>query len=141
MIPAAAQFEAQGAFAPAGVGVGQNLLVRSEVRADRVCWLNPAARAGAIGAYLARLEDLRQALNRDLTLGLFSFEGHLVIYPPGASYRRHLDQFRGVELRTLTAILYISIPTDKAPTAAPCAIYTDPNRPDHYETIALRGFE
>ena len=135
---AAAALEAQGAFAPAGVGRGRDLLVRSAVRSDRVCWLDPAARDGAIGAYLARLEDLRQALNRDLTLGLFSFEGHLALYPPGACYRRHLDQFRGVELRTLTAILYLN-PDWQPADGGTLRLYTDPDRPGHYETIAPRG--
>jgi SM-20-related protein len=135
---AAASLEAQGAFAPAGVGRGRDLLVRAAVRSDRVCWLDPAARDGAIGAYLARLEDLRQALNRDLTLGLFSFEGHLASYPPGACYRRHVDQFRGVELRTLTAILYLN-PDWQPADGGTLRLYTDPDRPDHYETIAPRG--
>jgi len=134
----AAALEAQGALRPAGIGRGQDLLVRSEVRSDRVCWLDPEARDGAIGAYLARLEDLRQALNRDLMLGLFSFEGHLALYPPGSCYRRHLDQFHGVELRTLTAILYLN-PDWQPADGGTLRVYTDPGRPDHHETIAPHG--
>jgi SM-20-related protein len=134
----AAALDTQGAFKPAGIGRGQDLSVRSEIRSDRVCWLDPAARDGAIGAYLARLEDLRQTLNRDLSLGLFSFEGHLASYPPGSFYRRHLDQFRGIELRTLTAILYLN-PDWQPADGGTLRVYTDPDRPDHYETIAPIG--
>ncbi|WP_295456652.1 2OG-Fe(II) oxygenase [uncultured Thiodictyon sp.] len=134
----AAVLRAQGAFKPAGIGRGEDLLVRSEIRSDRVYWLDPAAREGAIGAYMARLEDLRQTLNRDLMLGLFSFEGHLASYPPGSFYRRHLDQFRGVELRTLTAILYLN-PDWQPADGGTLRVYTDPDRPDHYETVAPIG--
>ena len=41
------------------------------------------------------LNTLRGALNERLLLGLFSLEVHYALYPPGAFYRRHLDQFRG----------------------------------------------
>jgi SM-20-related protein len=108
------------------------------VRADRICWLDPDDRQGAIGAYLGRLEALRQALNRELSLGLFSFEGHLAIYPPGAFYRRHLDQFRGSEQRTLTAILYLN-PGWQHEDGGVLRLYTDPKRPDHSEGIAPQG--
>ena len=134
----AGQLEAEGGFKSAGVGRGQALSIRSEVRSDRVCWLDPASRDGAIGAYLARLDALRQGLNRDLCLGLFSFEGHLAIYPAGSYYRRHLDQFRGVELRTLTCILYLN-PDWQPADGGILRIYTDPARPDHFDEIAPVG--
>jgi SM-20-related protein len=98
----------EGAFRHAGVGRGTDLRVRPEVRTDRVCWIDRARCSAAQLAYLDRLEALRQVLNRTLYLGLFDFEGHLAVYPRGSYYRRHLDQFRGVELRTLTAILYLN---------------------------------
>jgi SM-20-related protein len=128
----------QGAFKPAGVGRAADLAVRSTIRSDRVCWLDPESRDGAIGAYLAQLEDLRRTLNRDLCLGLFNFEGHLAIYPPGSFYRRHLDQFHGVELRTLTCILYLN-PDWQPADGGLLRIYTDPDRPDHYEEVAPIG--
>jgi len=130
--------DCQGAFKPAGVGRAADLAVRSAVRSDRVCWLDPESRDGAIGAYLAQLEDLRRTLNRDLCLGLFNFEGHLAIYPPGSFYRRHLDQFRGVEQRTLTCILYLN-PDWQPADGGILRIYTDPDRPDHYDAVAPTG--
>lgn len=134
----AGRLEAEGCFKSAGVGRGQGLSIRSEVRSDQVCWLDPASRDGAIGAYLARLDVLRQVLNQDLCLGLFSFEGHLAIYPPGAYYRRHLDQFRGVDLRTLTCILYLNLDWQPADGGI-LRLYTDQARPDQVVEVAPIG--
>jgi len=96
----------QGALHRAGVGKGR--LLQDETRGDLVRWLDADNASDAQRAYLQRLETLRQAVNRDLFLGLFDFEGHLALYPPGAFYRKHLDQFQGNNQRTLSCILYLN---------------------------------
>jgi len=96
-----------GRFRHAGVGRGDSFEVKPEVRSDSVLWLS-GGEAGAAGFYLQAIESLRQAVNRTLFSGLFEFEGHLAIYPPGAVYRKHLDQFRGIGSRILTCILYLN---------------------------------
>jgi len=53
------------------------------------------------------------------------FEGHLAVFRPGSYYRRHLDQFRGVELSTLTAMLCLNGDWTTEAGGALC-IYTDP---------------
>lgn len=97
-----------GEFRPAGVGVGTGLQVRPEIRSDRVHWLDETPQTDAEAPYFAALEALRLAINRELMLGLFSFEGHMTIYPPGSFYRKHLDQFQGVAYRKVSAILYLN---------------------------------
>lgn len=97
-----------GGFRPAGVGVGAGLHLRPEIRSDRVHWLEESAQTAAEAPYFAALEALRLAINRELFLGLFSFEGHMTIYPPGSFYRKHLDQFHGVAYRKVSAILYLN---------------------------------
>lgn len=99
---------AEGHFRMAGIGRGADLRVRPEIRSDRVLWLDPLAATPAQAAYLELMEQLRMRLNRELQLGLFEFEGHLAIYPPGSFYRRHLDQTRGTPLRTVTCITYLN---------------------------------
>jgi SM-20-related protein len=89
-------------------GVGKNAEVTQSVRGDFIYWLEAATATLAQQAYLQRLEHLRQACNRTLYLGLFDYEGHFASYPPGAIYRKHLDQFQQDSLRTLTAILYLN---------------------------------
>jgi SM-20-related protein len=99
----------RGEFRLAGIGRGESFEIKPEIRNDRVRWLAPVAEASAAQQdYLRRLEQLRLALNRNLQLGLFNFEGHMAVYPPGSFYTKHLDQFRGIGLRTVTAILYLN---------------------------------
>jgi SM-20-related protein len=96
-----------GSFRQAGIGAGREARVRSEIRSDRILWLEepytPAQRR-----YLDELERLRLAINRSLYLGLFSFEGHFAIYPPGAFYGKHLDRFRTARSRVVSCILYLN---------------------------------
>lgn len=89
-------------------GIGKNAEVTQSVRGDFIHWLDETPATSAQQSYLQRLEQLRQACNRTLYLGLFDFEGHFASYPPGAIYRKHLDQFQQDSLRTLTAILYLN---------------------------------
>jgi len=127
-----------GAFRKAGVGQGQKLQIRPEVRSDRVLWLESTAASAAQTRYLSALDNLRLVINRTLFVGLFEFEGHLAVYPPGSYYREHLDQFQGVGLRTVTTILYLNRnwqPED----GGQLRIYTDPNDPEHYEELLPLG--
>ncbi len=127
-----------GVFRPAGVGRGAGLMVRPDVRSDKVLWLDPERCSSTQRRYLARLEALRAGINQTLFLGLFEFEGHLAVYPPGSYYRKHLDQFQGMGHRTVTAILYLNQnwqPED----GGQLRIYTDPNDPAHYEELLPLG--
>jgi SM-20-related protein len=129
---------ALGGLRPAGVGRGEQLEIRPEVRTDRVHWLDPDHCSGAQRLYLDAVEDLRRTLNRTLLLGLFSYECHLSIYPPGAYYRKHLDQFRGVERRTVTVVLYLN--QDWHPDdGGQLRIYDDPQDRAHYQEILPLG--
>ncbi|SCZ61617.1 2OG-Fe(II) oxygenase [Thiohalomonas denitrificans] len=97
-----------GGFRHAGVGRGEVLHVNADVRTDHIMWLDPEFATPAQLRWHGRLEKLRLAINRDLYLGLADYEGHFAIYPPGSFYRRHRDQFRENELRTITTILYLN---------------------------------
>lgn len=97
-----------GGFHRAGVGRGQTLEVREEIRRDHVMWLNPDGVEPEQVAWLAWLELLRLALNERFFLGLFRFEGHFAIYPAGAFYKAHLDRHAGTSDRMVTTILYLN---------------------------------
>lgn len=128
----------RGTFRHAGVGYGDELQVRPEIRNDRVRWLDPADCTPAQQDYLQQLETLRLAINSRLFLGLFDFEGHLAVYPPGSFYRRHLDQFRGVGWRTVTAVLYLNENWSDE-DGGQLRIYTDPDNPDSHVDILPAG--
>ncbi len=104
----------RGGFRPAGVGRGDSLRVRPEIRDDQVCWIDAARPTRAQARYLAAMEVLRRALNQGLWLGLFGFEAHLTVYPPGARYQRHLDRFAGASHRAVSAVLYLNETWDPA---------------------------
>lgn len=99
---------AGGRMQRAGIGKAGEVSVNDELRGDLTHWLAREHATPAQSAYLDALEGLRLEVNRSLCLGLFDFEGHFAIYPPGAFYRRHLDRFRGDGRRTLTAVLYLN---------------------------------
>jgi SM-20-related protein len=127
-----------GGFRHAGVGRGAGLEVRTEVRTDRVSWLDPLTAGAAQRQYLQTLEELRRTINRVLLLGLFEFEGHLAIYPPGSYYRKHLDQFRDIGTRIVTCVLYLN--RDWSPAdGGQLLLYTDPNDSAYHEEIAPLG--
>src|SRR5690606_6756337 len=46
--------------------------------------------------------------NRAMYLGIYEYEGHVTVYPPGAFYRRHVDQFQDAAYRRLSLILYLN---------------------------------
>ncbi|MET0107131.1 MAG: 2OG-Fe(II) oxygenase [Sedimenticola sp.] len=98
----------QGTFRKAGVGQGEVFEIRDDLRSDRIMWLDPVNSTGSLRSYLELTNALRQAINKALFLGLFEYEGHIAIYPPGSRYGKHLDCFQGDESRTVTAILYLN---------------------------------
>lgn len=89
-------------------GTGKEAIIHSTLRADFIHWLEPPECSAAQQHYLGRLETLRLQINQALQLGLFDFEGHLAIYPPGAFYRKHVDRFLQDNRRTLSCILYLN---------------------------------
>ncbi|MGY4533441.1 SM-20-related protein [Pseudomonas sp. TE3786] len=101
------QRAADGRLAPAAVGRGATAQVRQGVRGDSIQWLEHGEGA-ATDAYLAVMEQLRQALNQALYLGLDDYESHFALYPPGAFYQRHVDRFRDDDRRTVSAVLYLN---------------------------------
>lgn len=98
----------QGEFHRAGVGRGEMLDVRPEIRSDEIRWLDRGDCGLQQGQYIDLMSGYQQLINRELFLGLVEFECFCAVYPPGSFYLRHLDQFRGVEQRTVTAILYLN---------------------------------
>jgi len=103
----ARQRHAAGDFRAAAIGSGTSRQIVAEVRGDEIHWLDrdPCA---AEQEFLRRLEELRLALNRELQLGLFECECHYALYPPGAVYARHVDQFAGDARRIVSTVLYLN---------------------------------
>jgi SM-20-related protein len=98
---------ARGEFAPARIGAARAVQRREEIRGDCTCWLaEPLFPAET--ALMGALEQLRLALNRHATLGLFDLELHYARYAPGAGYARHVDQPQGRDQRRVSVVLYLN---------------------------------
>lgn len=90
----------------AGIGRGQQHLLRKDIRGDAIHWLD--RESDAQRRYLDAMSELQQALNHALFLGLFEYEAHFSHYPPGAFYQRHLDSFRGRANRVISTVGYLT---------------------------------
>lgn len=94
------------AFHHAAIGRGEDQMQNSFIRRDKITWIEgsePLAQA-----WLGWTADLQQYLNRQLLLGLFSFESHFACYQPGDFYQKHLDAFQGQSNRVLSLVVYLN---------------------------------
>lgn len=80
--------------------------MRDAVRGDHIGWLDGVGPAQQ--ALLGEMEALRQTINGALFLGLFEYEAHVTYYPPGAFYRRHLDQHYDSDSRLVSSVVYLN---------------------------------
>ena len=80
----------------------------STLRGDFIHWIEADHASSGQTVYLSAMAELQQAINQTFFLGLFEFESHFAIYPAGASYQKHLDQFIGKEERKISCILYLN---------------------------------
>jgi SM-20-related protein len=101
---------ADDAFSAARVGRGEGVvdgaLRESPIRSSSVCWLDASMPVGQ--TFMRWMEGLRVSLNRDLFLGLDSFEAQYAHYPIGASYGTHVDRHRHSNARVVSAVIYLN---------------------------------
>lgn len=127
-----------GGFRVAGIGSGQDRRVEPHVRGDHVHWLDEASLSPSQQMYFHELEQLRLAINGALYLGLFEYEGHLTVYPPGNFYRKHLDRFHGSQARVVSCILYLNQAWSGEDGGA-LRLYLEPSGEGKYVDILPRG--
>ena len=97
---------ADHAFSAAGIGRGDGAQKESAIRGGSVCWLDAGMPAG--GVFMGWMEGLRTSLNRELFLGLDSFEAQYAHAPRGASYGTHVDRHAGTDARVVSAVIYLN---------------------------------
>ncbi len=102
----AEQLQASALFSGARIGRAGGLQQEKRIRGDGLCWLEPGMPAG--GGYLQWMEGLREALNRELYLGLAELEAQYAHYPVGAFYKTHVDRHRDSNARVVSAVFYLN---------------------------------
>jgi SM-20-related protein len=124
-------------FHRAGIGRGGDEHTNRFVRRDRIHWLHE--RRPALAEWRSFTDALRTQLNRQLFLGLFSFESHLARYSPGDFYKKHYDAFRGEANRIVSLVCYLN--TDWGPgDGGELRLYTDTMTitvPPDYRSLVL----
>ena len=96
----------QARLKPAGVGRQGDYQLDQQIRGDAIHWLE--AGNPAVTEFLCWMDKLRLAINQRLYLGLFDYEAHYAVYPPGAFYQKHRDAFKGNPGRKLSTVLYLN---------------------------------
>lgn len=92
----------------AGIGHDHGHRIAREIRGDMILWVDESWQSEAMRIYRETVEALRLTLNRELFLGLESFEVQFARYASGAHYDRHVDRFDDRALRTISCILYLN---------------------------------
>lgn len=95
-------------FRKAGIGQQQQHQVNEGIRGDYIQWLDKSKPEPELAVYLQRIEALMHFMNQALFLSLKDFEIHVTVYPVGAFYKRHLDQFKKDDHRKLSVICYLN---------------------------------
>lgn len=93
-------------FRPAGIG-NQATRVQA-VRGDSIDWLEWGEGGAGLQAFWQAMDVLRDALNRELYLGVRELECHFALYPSGGGYQKHLDNPQGRSARWVTVLLYLN---------------------------------
>lgn len=104
----AQQLWQQDEFRRAGTGRLGGYALRPEIRSDHIFWLDDQEPTAAQSLYRSTVEELRQAMNRELFLSLSTYEAHFALYPAGAFYQKHLDRFNNADERTISCTLYLN---------------------------------
>lgn len=93
-------------FRKGGIGRGQYAKKNQFVRNNKINWIEDSD--PDLAHWHQWNEQLRRHLNRELFLGLFSFESHFTLYEAGDRYKRHIDAFAGERSRVVSLVSYLN---------------------------------
>ncbi|MFT6270579.1 MAG: SM-20-related protein [Alphaproteobacteria bacterium] len=111
----------QHKFNEASVGRKSDKQVNAQVRNDEIVWIYDDSPAGK--QWLEWTQALQRHLNRQLFMGLFSFESHFAHYAKGNYYKKHFDAFKGQANRMLSLVAYLN-PDWKDTDGGELVVYT-----------------
>jgi len=92
----------------AGIGQQSDFRINESIRGDYIRWVDKTTAAPPVKLYIDRLNEMMKFINRTLFLSLKDIELHMTVYPAGAYYKRHLDQFKPGDHRKLSVICYLN---------------------------------
>jgi SM-20-related protein len=98
----------EGEFHAARIGKGIEKQRIQEVRSDRVKWHERSQASEALERYWSWIDTLRMHLSEYFRVHMERTEMHFAVYPKGAFYAPHYDQFRETSNRVFSVILYLN---------------------------------
>ncbi len=116
-----------GKFNTSAVGRGIEKQRQIEIRSDDILWLDPLALSDSQKIYWEQMNQFREAINRELFLGIVELEAHLARFAPGGYYKPHLDQHRTSRSRILSTIIYLDENWQES-DGGQLRLYTDPEK-------------
>lgn len=114
--------QADQQFKLAGVGRDTSYNKNLEIRRDKISWIEGETETQTL--WLDFSARFQRYMNRQLLLGLFSFESHYAHYAPGAFYKKHVDAFKGQANRMLSVVAYLN-PEWQAKNGGELVIYSE----------------
>lgn len=139
-----------------GGGIGNDTIHHhnSQVRSDKIHWLDKKNKYIEEMGFLEYVEDFIDYLNKTCYTGINAYEFHYALYEQGSYYKRHKDQFRHNNNRKYSLISYLNddwVEADggqlwihhgaeiqKILPAARKAVFFDSHEIDHEVTMAAR---
>ena len=103
-----AALNTEDALRPAAVGAAGQSEVHTEIRSDFIRWWPDAPEHPAEQAFFTEIDALTDYLNRTCFTGIRQKEFMYAIYPPGAHYERHVDDFQHKNARKFSVVTYLN---------------------------------
>ncbi len=94
-------------FTKAGIGAAHEQIIRQDIRGDYTYWLD-RTRDTHMKMFWNLVDETLHVFNRYCYLSLSGYEFHYAVYPPGAGYEKHLDQFDNRSNRMITMVFYLN---------------------------------
>ncbi len=95
-------------FKEAGTGNNQEVVYDGQFRGDHIYWLDRSHNDEHENSFFNLMDAFVVFLNETCYTGIQSYEFHYTLYPIGAFYKKHLDQFRSNDSRKYSMIIYLN---------------------------------
>lgn len=92
----------------AAIGRGVQSDVIKSIRKDEIKWINQDNDSPVVVELLSTINSMGAFLSNYFRVSIKRYEGHWAHYPPGAFYKKHVDQFQETSNRIFSIILYLN---------------------------------
>jgi SM-20-related protein len=95
-------------FLDASIGIQASKTQNQTIRNDKIKWLSRSNNHHIENEFLNIMDDFVVHLNATCFTGITNHEFHFCHYEKGNFYKKHLDQFKGNNIRAFSIILYLN---------------------------------